>query len=274
VTADALAGRLAVIGGGRMGEAIVAGLVGSGSLVPSQIAVADPNEARRSQLASEHGVAVFSDGIAAVSGADTVILAVKPQVIDAVAQALAPALKDAVVVSIAGGVTCARLESMLPPGTAVIRVMPNTPALVGSGMSIVSGGAEATPEQVARVAALFGCVGTVVILDEHLQDACTAISGCGPAYMALVIDALARAGVREGLSRDTAQMLALATMRGTVDLIEKTGQHPGAVIDAVSSPGGSTIAAVNELEVHGVRAAFAAAVRAAVDRSREMGRQS
>jgi len=163
---------------------------------------------------------------------------------------------------------------MLPAGTPVVRVMPNTPALVGSGMSIVSGGAEATPEQVASVAALFSSVGSVIVLDEDLQDACTAISGCGPAYMALVIDALARAGVREGLSRDTAQMLALATMRGTVDLIEKTGQHPGAVIDAVSSPGGSTIVAVNELEAHGVRAAFSAAVRAAVNRSREMGRQA
>jgi len=271
---DVLSGRVAVIGGGRMGEAIIAGLVGSGSLAPSQIVVADPTEARRTKLAADHGVAVVADGSAAVPGADTVILAVKPQVIDAVVAALAPALDGAVVVSIAGGVTCARLESMLPAGTPVVRVMPNTPALVGSGMSIVSGGAEATPEQVASVAALFSSVGSVIVLDEDLQDACTAISGCGPAYMALVIDALARAGVSEGLSRDTAQMLALATMRGTVDLIEKTGQHPGAVIDAVSSPGGSTIVAVNELEAHGVRAAFSAAVRAAVNRSREMGRQA
>jgi len=267
-----LVGRLAVIGGGRMGEAIVAGLVRSGAVAPSRIVVADPNESRRTLLATAHGVAVVADATAAVAGADTIIIAVKPQVIDAVVTSFASAIADAVVISIAGGVTSARLESMLPAGTPVVRVMPNTPALVGAGMSIVSGGAEATPEHLARVSALFESVGSVIVLDEGLQDACTAISGCGPAYMALVIDALARAGVREGLSRDVAQMLALRTMRGTVELIEKTGEHPEAIIDAVSSPGGSTIAAVNELEVHGVRAAFAAAVRAAVVRSRDLGR--
>lgn len=255
-----------------MGEAIVAGLVRSGSLAPSRIVVADPSEDRRTLLATAHGVTVVARADEAIAGADTIIIAVKPQVIDAVVTSFAPGIRDAVVVSIAGGVTCARLESMLPSGTPVVRVMPNTPALVGAGMSIVSGGAEATSEHLERVSALFGCVGSVVVLDEGLQDACTAISGCGPAYMALVIDALARAGVREGLSRDVAQMLALKTMRGTVELIEKTGEHPEAIIDAVSSPGGSTIAAVNELEAHGVRAAFAAAVRAAVLRSRDLGR--
>ena len=269
---EPLARRLAVIGGGRMGEAIVAGLVGSGSLEPSRIVVAEPSQDRRSLLAAAHGVSVVARADEAVAGADTVIIAVKPQVIESVVTSFASGVRDAVVVSIAAGVTCARLESMLPAGTPVVRVMPNTPALVGAGMSVVSGGAEATPEQLERVASLFGCVGSVVVLDEGLQDACAAISGCGPAYMALVIDALARAGVREGLSRDVAQMLALKTMRGTVELIEKTGEHPEAVIDAVSSPGGSTIAAVNELEAHGVRAAFAAAVRAAVVRSRDLGR--
>jgi pyrroline-5-carboxylate reductase len=254
-----------------MGEAIVAGLVASGALAPDRIVVADPSAARRASLASDYGVVVVEDGREAVLGADVVLLAVKPQVIDAVTTALAPSLTGALIVSIAGGISCARLESMLPGGTAVVRVMPNTPALVGEGMSIVSGGAEAADDQVALVAELFGCLGQVLVLDEHLQDACTAISGCGPAYMALVIDALARAGVREGLSRDVAQTLALATMRGTVRLIEETGQHPGQIIDAVSSPGGSTIVAVGELEARGVRAAFASAVHAAVERSRELG---
>lgn len=265
--------RLAVIGGGRMGEAIVAGLVGSGAIAASRIVIAEPSGTRRASLAEAHGVDVVADGSDAVPGADVVLIAVKPQVIDAVVASLAPSVSGAVVVSIAGGITCARLESMLPAGTSVVRVMPNTPALVGAGMSVVSGGTDASPQQVGLVSALFGCIGQAIVLDESLQDACTAISGCGPAYMALVIDALARAGVREGLTRDTAQMLALATMRGTVELIEKTGQHPGAVIDAVSSPGGSTIVAVGELETHGVRAAFAAAVRAAVARSRDLGRQ-
>jgi pyrroline-5-carboxylate reductase len=272
VAVDRAVRRLAVVGGGRMGEAIVAGLIASGSLQPSQIVVADPSQGRREQMASAYGVSAVSDGAEAVAGADTVIIAVKPQVIDPVVTAFAPSVADAVVVSIAAGVTCARLESMLPAGTPVVRVMPNTPALVGAGMSIVSGGTEATPEQVALVTDLFACVGEVVALDERLQDACTAISGCGPAYMALVVDALARAGEREGLTRETAQELALVTMRGTVELIEKTGEQPQAIIDAVSSPGGATIAAVAELESHGLREAFAAAVQAAVSRSRELGR--
>lgn len=255
-----------------MGEAIAAGLVRAGVLDPSAITVAEPDANRRATLVAAHGVSVVAGGTEALAGAGVAILAVKPQVIDAVTSALAPSVGNTLIVSIAGGVTCARIESLLPAGTRVVRVMPNTPALVGSGMSIVSGGTEATDADVASVASLFGAVGDVVVLPENLQDACTAISGCGPAYMALFVDALARAGVREGLSRDLAERLALKTMRGTVDLIEGTGQHPEQIIDAVSSPGGSTIAAVTELEARGVRAAIAAAVRAAVVRSRELGR--
>ncbi len=264
--------RLAIVGGGRMGEAIAAGLVRSGALAASAISVADPDATKRARLEAEYGIRSCAAGVEALAGADVVIVAVKPQVIDAVLTDLASAIGGALVVSIAGGVTCARLESLLPVGTRVVRVMPNTPALVGAGMSIVSGGTEATSADVATVEALFGAVGDVVVLPENLQDACTAISGCGPAYMALFVDALARAGVREGLSRDLAERLALRTMAGTVELIEKTGQHPEQVIDAVSSPGGSTIAAVTELEAGGVRAAIASAVRAAVVRSHELGR--
>jgi pyrroline-5-carboxylate reductase len=264
--------RLAIIGGGRMGEAIAAGLLRSSALEPSQIVVADPDAAKRERLAASLGVNVAADGETALVGADTAILAVKPQVIDAVLSGLKDGVGDALVISIAAGVTCARLESLLHPGARVVRVMPNTPALVGAGMSIVSGGTEASPSDVATAEALFGALGDVVVLPESLQDACTAISGCGPAYMALFIDALARAGVREGLTRELAERLALQTMRGTVALIEATGQHPEEIIDAVSSPGGSTIAAVTELEARGVRAAIAAAVRVAVLRSRELGR--
>jgi pyrroline-5-carboxylate reductase len=255
-----------------MGEAIAAGLLRSGALTPSQIVVADPDEAKRERLSVELGVSTVATGAEALQGVDTVVVAVKPQVIDVVLSGLADGVGDALVISIAGGVTCARLESLLHPGARVVRVMPNTPALVGAGMSIVSGGTEASSQDVATAEALFGALGDVVVLPETLQDACTAISGCGPAYMALFIDALARAGVREGLTRDLAEHLALQTMRGTVALIEVTGQHPEELIDAVSSPGGSTIAAVTELEARGVRTAIAAAVRAAVLRSRELGR--
>jgi pyrroline-5-carboxylate reductase len=255
-----------------MGGAIIGGLTSSGALDPSAIVVVDPGADRRDELSSSYGVTAVAGAAEALVGADTVLIAVKPQVIDDVVTALAASLEPgALVVSIAGGVTCAHLESLLPIGTAVVRVMPNTPALVGAAMSVVSAGSEAVAAQVDAVASLFGAIGEVVVLDERYQDACSAISGSGPAYFALVIDALARAGVREGLPRDIAQRLALQTMRGTVDLIERTGEHPEAIVDAVSSPGGSTIAAVAKLESGGVRAAFSKAVRAAVRRSREMG---
>lgn len=264
--------RLAIVGGGRMGEAIAAGLVRSGALPASAVVIAEPDASKRDRLSTEHGVTCVADGAEALTGADVAILAVKPQVMDAVLDSLAPHFGDALVVSIAGGLTCARIESHLPAGARVVRVMPNTPALVGQGMSIVSGGDEARPDDVRIVEDLFASVGDVVVLPESLQDACTAISGCGPAYMAMFVDALARAGVREGLTRDMAERLALQTMSGTVELIRATGQHPEQIIDAVSSPGGSTIAAVTALEAGGVRATIADAVRAAVLRSQELGR--
>ena len=149
--------------------------------------------------------------------------------------------------------------------------MPNTPALVRQGMAIVSGGGEATEEQVERVRAMFAAIGEAIILDEKHQDAAAAISGCGPAYVAIFIDALARAGVRQGLTREIAQSLAVQTLRGTVELLEHTGQHPEQLVDGVASPGGSTIAAVEQLEACGFRSAISAAVEAAVQRSKELG---
>jgi pyrroline-5-carboxylate reductase len=188
-----------------------------------------------------------------------------------VVRGVAGALCEALVVSIAAGISIARLESLLPAGTPVVRVMPNTPAMVGAGMSVVSGGSEANAEQVDLVRALFDELGDAVVLDERFQDAAGAISGCGPAYVALFVDALSRAGVRHGLSRDVAQHLAVQTLAGTAKLIEVTGQHPEQLVDAVTSPGGTTIAALEVLEARGFRAALADAVTAAVARSRELG---
>lgn len=263
--------RIAVIGGGRMGEAIVAGLITAGSVSADEIVVAEP-AAARAAVFEARGVAVLADAHEAVPGATIVILAVKPQIIEAVTAHLAPQLPpDAVAVSIAAGVSCARLEAVLPAGTRVVRVMPNTPALVGEGMSVLSAGTRADAATVERVRALFETLGETVVLDERYQDAAAAISGCGPAYVALVVDSLARAGVRQGLTRDVAQALALQTLRGTVALIEQTASHPEAIIDAVTSPGGTTIAAIEALEAGGVRSAFYDAVDAAVRRSRELG---
>lgn len=263
--------RIAVIGGGRMGEAIVAGLVSAGTARADDITVSEPDTARHSVFIT-HGVACVTDGHEAVTGADVIIFAVKPQVMDAVVAHLADDITaGAVVVSIAAGLSCARIESLLPAGTPVVRVMPNTPALVGEGMSVLSGGTETTPAQLAMVRGMFGALGKALVLDERYQDAATAISGSGPAYVALFIDALARAGVRHGLTRDTAQLLAMQTLRGTVELIERTGMHPEELIDAVSSPGGTTIAAIEALETEGMRASVSAAVAAAVKRSMELG---
>ena len=261
---------LAVIGGGRMGEAIVGGLLESGTLLAEQVVVAEPAEARRADLTAEYGIRGVASGVEALP-ASMVILAVKPQVIDSVVADIADKLAGSLVVSIAAGVTCLRLEGLLPMGTAVVRVMPNTPALVGAGMSVVSGGSSATAEQVELVRMIFGALGKVIVLDERHQDAAMAISGAGPAYFAIVIDALARAGVRQGLPRDIAQTLAVQTMYGTARLIDEGDLHPEALVDGVTSPGGTTIAAVEALESRAVRSAFAEAVAAAVHRAKELG---
>jgi len=254
-----------------MGEAIAAGLVTSETIDAGRIVVAEPSAERR-EVFERNGIGTVADGHEVVASAEVVLLAVKPQVIDAVLAHLADDITPAtVVVSIAAGVTCARLESLLDGDVPVVRVMPNTPAMVGEGMAIVSGGSFATVEQLERVRVLFDAVGVAIVLDEKLQDAAAAISGCGPAYMAIFVDALARAGVREGLPRDVAQALAIQTMRGTATMLAVTRMHPEEAVDAVTSPGGTTIAAVAELERGGLRSAVFDAVSAAVLRARELG---
>lgn len=266
-----ITGTLTVVGGGRMGEAIIAGLLESDAIAASSIIVAEPVAERREVLSSAHGVTCVEDAPDAASRGDIVILAVKPQVIDPVIDSIADVVGDALVVSIAAGISCARLESHLPQGTAVVRVMPNTPAMVGEAMSVVSGGSEAGREQVDLVRELFSLIGSALVIDERYQDAATAISGSGPAYVAMFVDALARAGVAQGLPRAIAQELAVQTVRGTADLLDHTGMHPEELVDGVASPGGTTIAAVDELEKGGFRAALSSAVDAAVKRAKELG---
>jgi pyrroline-5-carboxylate reductase len=196
---------------------------------------------------------------------------VKPQVIDAVVDHISGAVcEGSLVVSIAAGVSCARLESRLPAGTAVVRVMPNTPALVLAGTSVVSGGSEASEAQVEAVRELFSAVGLAIVLPESQQNAATAVSGSGPAYVAMLVDAMARAGVRQGLPRDISERLAVQTVAGTAALLEETGQHPEQLVDGVASPGGTTIAAVEALEAGGFRASVNAAIAAAVARAGEL----
>lgn len=255
-----------------MGEAIVGGLLAAGSFAPADIVVVEPDAARAAALASLHGVRVVADAAAAVPSAATVLLAVKPQVLASVVDGLAGSFAPgALVISIAAGITTARLESHLPADTAVVRVMPNAPALVRAGMAVASGGSAASPGQVEDAREMFAAMGDAIVIDERHQDAATAISGSGPAYVAILIDALARAGVRHGLSREVAQRLAVQTVRGTAELLDRTGQHPEALADAVASPGGTTIAAIEQLESGGFRSSVGAAVTAAVKRAKELG---
>ena len=262
---------LAVIGGGRMGEAIVSGLIAAGTVARERIAIAEVSEARRADL-DAYGVRCVGDGHDIVSDTEIVLFAVKPQVIDAVVVHLAEDIPPGtIVVSIAAGISTARLEDLLPAGTAVVRVMPNTPVIVGQGMAVVSGGSAAGADEVERVRLLFEAVGEAVVLDERHQDAATAISGSGPAYAALFLDALARAGAEQGLPPDVAQALALQMLKGTAELLATTGMRPEELVDAVSSPGGTTVAAIQALEAGGFGSAVSNAVGAAVRRSKELG---
>ncbi len=264
-------GTIAVIGGGKMGEALAGGWIRSGAVQAGQITIAEPDGSRRDSLARALPGVVLADSAQAAVPCDLVLLAVKPQVLDKVLASIAQSLEGALIVSIAAGWSCAKLESQLPAGSKVVRVMPNTPALVGAGMALVSAGTETDAEELERVRSLFSAVGSAIVIDERYQNAGTAISGSGPAYFALVVDSLARAGVAAGLTRDVAQLLAIQTMAGTAQLLAETGMHPSELIDGVTSPGGTTIAALNELEAAGLRAAFSDAVAVAVARAEELG---
>jgi pyrroline-5-carboxylate reductase len=256
--------RLLVIGGGRMGEALVAGLVTSGWAPADEIAVVEVAEARRDELIAAHpGLEVRAE---AVDGVDTV-LAVKPG--DALTSLDGRAPKR--VLSIAAGVTTGALEAALPDGTPVVRAMPNTPALVGAGAAAVAGGAHATDDDLAWAEEVLGAVGTVVRVPEAQLDAVTGLSGSGPAYVFLVAEALIDAGVLVGLPRPASRELAVQTLLGAARLLSETGETPEALRAQVTSPGGTTAAGLRALEAGGVRSAVVDAVVAATERSRELG---
>lgn len=266
---------LGIIGTGAMGEALLRGILGRGILPPGRIIAYDIRTEQLARLGSELRIRT-ADGIARVAAeAEVVILAVKPQQMPGVLHDLAPHVgAGTLLVSVAAGVTTAAIENALPEGVRVVRVMPNTPALVGHGVAAVSRGRRATADDEDTVRTLLSAVGTVVSVDEALLDAVTGLSGSGPAYICLVVEALADGGVAEGLPRDVALRLAAETVRGTGELLCRAlerGEHPAAVRDRVTSPGGTTAEGLGALEAAAVRAAFARAVRAAAARSRELG---
>jgi pyrroline-5-carboxylate reductase len=267
-------GRVAVLGGGVMGEALVGAVLRAG-VGASDVVVAEKAAARAREVADAHGVSTTPSVADAVAGADVVLVAVKPQDVAAAladaGRALAP---GALVVTVAAGLPIAFYEARLPAGTPVVRVMPNTPAVVGKGASALAPGAAASPDHVTLARTLLAPTGLVLEVPERLLDAVTAVSGSGPAYVFYLVDALAEAGVLLGLPRAQALELAVATFEGASALLAASGEHPVVLRERVSSPGGTTVAALRELDAHGVRAAVLAAAEAARDRSRALAAEA
>jgi len=269
-TGSAATPAVAVLGGGVMGGTLVAALR-TGGWPGDRVTVADQDAAKAEALAHEHDV-LTAGNRDAVASADVVLLAVKPDVVPAALADLAPVLRDgALVVSVAAGVPLRVYEDALPAGTPVVRVMPNTPALIGRGASGIAPGRAAGAEHLALVERMLAATGLVERVAEKHLDAVTALSGSGPAYAFYVIDALAEAGVLLGLPRDLSSRLAVATVEGAAAMVAQTGDHPVVLRERVSSPGGTTVAGVAALDEHAVRAGLVAAVRAAAERSRELG---
>ena len=258
--------RLVLVGGGRMGEALLGGLIGSGWAEASDLAVVEPVAARREELAARYPGLTVSDQPLAGDG---VVVAVKPHQVADACQGLA-GLAVGRVLSIAAGVTIERLEAALPPGMPVVRAMPNTPALVGAGAAAITGGTAAGPGDLDWAEAVLGAVGVVVRVSEAQLDAVTGLSGSGPAYVFLVAEALIEAGVLVGLPREVSTQLAVQTLLGSARLLAESGDEPAALRAAVTSPGGTTAAGLRALEDRATRAAFIAAVVAARDRSAEL----
>jgi pyrroline-5-carboxylate reductase len=258
---------LLIVGGGRIGEALLGGLLAAGR-PESELVVAEVSAPRRDQLAAAHPEVTIAEDAVPCAGA---VLAVKPGDVPAAARAVADAGVRRIL-SVAAGVTTALIEAAAGRELAVVRAMPNTPALIGAGAAAISPGSKADEEDMDWAEAILGAVGVVVRVPEMALDAVTGLSGSGPAYVFLVAEAMVEGGVLAGLPRDIAETLAFQTLLGSARLLVESGSTPAALRASVTSPGGTTAAGVRELERRGVRAAFLDAVAAASERSRELGR--
>ncbi len=263
-----MAPRLLVVGGGKMGSALLSGLISAGWAPLEDLAVSEPDPAQRRRLAGAHPGLHIADGPVP---ADAALLAVKPDVAESVLRTLG-AVGIRRVLSIVAGLSTARLEAALHPGDVVVRAMPNTPSLVGSGVAGMAGGSAATAADLEWAEAILGSVGTVVRLPERHLDAVTGVSGSGPAYIFLVAEAMIEGGVSAGLSREVSRQLVVGTLLGSARMLAETGDDPAELRAAVTSPGGTTAAAVRTLEFKAVRSAFIEAVAAATERSKQLGR--
>ena len=263
-----MSGRVAILGCGKIGESLLAGLLSSGT---SDLVVTSRRSERVAELAERHGVEATLSNADAVSGADIVVLAVKPQDFEGLLEEIRGAItKEQTVLSVAAAIPTAFIERRLGPEVPVVRAMPNAPATVHEGIAGLCAGAHAAEEDVARAQDVLGHLGPVVRVAETYMDAVTAVSGSGPAYFALLAEAMIEAGILLGLAREISTQLVVQTMLGTAVLLRDEQMHPVELREAVTSPGGTTIRAIHELEQAGVRAAFLNAIQAAMERSREL----
>jgi pyrroline-5-carboxylate reductase len=272
---------IAILGTGKMGEALLSGLLRAGRS-PSAVVAAVRREERAAELRDRYGIQV-TDAASAAKLADTLVLAVKPQDMGRLLDEIAPVVaQDTLVISVAAGITTAfiarRLRPGQPgpgqpgdPGNPVVRVMSNTPVLVDEAMSVISAGSGAGEEHLRRAEELLRPVGKVLRIPESQQDAATALSGSGPAYVYYLVESMVDAGILLGMARGTALEMVTQAVYGAATMLRDSGEHPVILREAVTSPGGTTISAIRELERHGVRAAFLAAIEAAHDRGRELG---
>ncbi|PYQ30230.1 MAG: pyrroline-5-carboxylate reductase [Acidobacteria bacterium] len=259
------------IGAGNMAEAMIRGLLRGGHFAPSQITASGPREERMRELQDSYGIKATTDNHAPAK-AQIVVLSVKPQILSRVLDEVAKSISaEALVISIAAGVPVATIQERLARGARVVRAMPNTPALVDAGATAIARGEHARDSDLDDAKRIFDAVGITVTLEESQLDAVTGLSGSGPAYVFLILEALSDAGVKVGLSRRTAQLLAAQTVLGSAKLLLETNEHPGRLKDMVTSPGGTAITGLHTLEEGGIRTTLMNAVEAATKRSKELG---
>jgi pyrroline-5-carboxylate reductase len=259
------------VGAGNMAEAMIRGLLRGDVFKPKQVTASAPRQERQRELAEKYGIHATGDNREAARQS-IVVLSVKPQILSRVLDEIAETVSaESLVISIAAGVPVAAIQSRLRPATRVVRAMPNTPALVDAGATAIARGEHARESDLEDAKRIFDAVGVTVVLDESLLDAVTGLSGSGPAYVFLILEALSDAGVKVGLSRRTAQLLAAQTLLGSAKLLIETNEHPGRLKDMVTSPGGTAITGLHTLEHGGLRTTLMNAVEAATRRSRELG---
>jgi len=263
--------KIAVLGAGRIGEALLSGLISSGWRKPEEIAATTRRAERADELRERFGVAATTSNPEAVSGAAVVVISVKPQDLDALLGEVGGLIgADQTVLTIAAAIPTAAIERRLGTGVPVVRAMPNTPSTVHEGIAGLAAGAHAADEHLALAEEVLSHLGAVVRVPESLMDAVTAVSGSGPAYFALLAEAMIEAGILLGLPRETSTQLVVQTMLGTAKQLRDEKMHPVELREMVTSPGGTTIAAIHELEQAGVRAAFLNAIQAAMRRAKEL----